>query len=94
MLGAEAEVVTLACRAFETVTGRAAKVSGKDAGTDASWINTLAGIPVVMFSPGEGPRAMDANESVRIDDLLLATAVVAQFIHDVLGVQPGEGSTP
>lgn len=87
VLDPDAPVIGLAARAFEAVAGRPARISGKDAGTDASWINTLAGIPVVMFSPGEGHRAMDANESVRIADLHLATAVVARFIHDILGTQ-------
>ena len=72
---------------LKAVTGRPAVVSGKDAGTDASWIHALAGIPAVMFSPGEGARAMDANESVRIADLHTATAVVARFIVDVLGME-------
>lgn len=70
--------------AFERVTGRAARIAGKDAGTDASWIHRLGGTPVVMFSPGHGPDAMNADESVSIDDLMTATHVVAEFIAAVL----------
>ncbi len=88
VLDGAALVVGQLAAAFEAVTGRQAVVRGKDAGTDASWIHALAGIPVVMFSPGEGARAMDANESVRIADLHTATAVVARFIVDVLGSEP------
>ena len=82
----KALVVDIACNAFEKVTGRKAVVAGKDAGTDASWINTLAGIPVVMFSPGDGKNAMNANENVAIADLVTATKVIAQIVHDVLAV--------
>lgn len=77
-------VVQVACSAYEKVVGKKPVVAGKDAGTDASWINTLAGIPVVMFSPGDGMRAMNADENVNIDDLIVATKVIGQIIHDVL----------
>ncbi len=83
------EIVRVTSSAFEKVTGRKAHVVGKDAGTDASWISKLGGTPVVMFSPGEGPRAMNADESVRIDDLITATQVVGQVIYDVLAETGG-----
>ena len=82
----DAQIVRVTCRAFEKVTGRTPNVVGKDAGTDASWISKLGGTPVVMFSPGDGPRAMNADESVRIDDLITATQVVGQVLYDVLAV--------
>ncbi|MBS0219635.1 MAG: M20 family metallopeptidase [Proteobacteria bacterium] len=77
-------IVNLTCRAFEKVMGKRPNVAGKDAGTDASWINVLSGIPVVMFSPGDGLKAMNADENVRIEDLIAATKVMAQIIHDAL----------
>lgn len=83
-LNDQAPIVDLTCRAFEKVMGRHPKVAGKDAGTDASWINVLAGIPVVMFSPGDGLKAMNADENVGIDDLIAATKVMAQIVHDIL----------
>jgi acetylornithine deacetylase/succinyl-diaminopimelate desuccinylase family protein len=84
MLDNDSQVVTLASNAFAKIVGRPAEIGVKDAGTDASWIYNLANIPVVMFSPGHGPSAMNANESVAIDDLIVATSVVAQFVLDVL----------
>jgi succinyl-diaminopimelate desuccinylase len=77
-------IIALMSDAVESVTGKRPQVRGKDAGTDASWINLLGGIPVVMFSPGDGPRAMNANESVSIDELIAATKVVARFTSSVL----------
>lgn len=77
-------IVGIASRAFEAVTGRKPEIAGKDAGTDASWINVLGGIPVVMFSPGNGPEAMNANENVVIDDLVTASKVMGRIIFDVL----------
>jgi len=79
-----APIVRVACKAFETVMGRQPTVAGKDAGTDASWINVLGQVPVVMFSPGNGLEAMNADENVGIDDLVAATKVMGQIIHDVL----------
>jgi succinyl-diaminopimelate desuccinylase len=79
-------IVTIASRAFETVVGRKPKIGVKDAGTDASWIYNLAGIPVVMFSPGDGLSAMNANESVSVSDVITATKVIGQIIADALTV--------
>ena len=81
----DAPIVQAACAAVQKVTGTWPVVAGKDAGTDASWINVLGNIPVVMFSPGDGKRAMNADENVTIADLITATKVVAQLTHDLLG---------
>lgn len=78
-------IVRSVCSAFEKVMGRKPTIGVKDAGTDASWINTLGNIPVAMFSPGDGMRAMNADENVTIVDLLAATKVVAQATFDILG---------
>lgn len=78
-------IVQIAVTAFEKVMGYRPAITGKDAGTDASWINALAGIPVVMFSPGNGKNAMNADENVVIEDLVNATKVIAQIACDVVG---------
>jgi hypothetical protein len=80
----EEPIVRIACGAFEKVIGRKPRIAGKDASTDASWIHTLSGIPVVMFRPGNGLEAMNANENVGIDDLVTATKIMGQIIIDVL----------
>ncbi|MEM7696106.1 MAG: M20 family metallopeptidase [Pseudomonadota bacterium] len=87
-IDADEPIIAETVDAFEMVTGRRPDIKGKDAGTDASWINTLGGIPVVMFSPGSGPDAMNANENVGIDDLVTATAVVTQLVVNILGARP------
>lgn len=89
VLDEHAPIVRIACAAFEKVVGRPAKIAGKDAGTDASWIDALTKIPVVMFSPGNGFEAMNADESVAIDDLVTATKVIAQIVHDILVTDGG-----
>ncbi len=86
MLDDDEAIVGIAARAFTKVVGKPPEIGVKDAGTDASWIHNLAGIPVIMFSPGDGLSAMNANESVSIDDMLTATKVVGQIIADVLEV--------
>jgi acetylornithine deacetylase/succinyl-diaminopimelate desuccinylase family protein len=84
MLEENAPIVAIAANAFEKVLGHRPEIGVKDAGTDASWIHSLAGIPVIMFSPGNGPEAMNANESVSIDDMVTATKVIGQIIVDLL----------
>ena len=84
-------IVTAVCGAFEKVMGRKPVIGVKDAGTDASWINTLGNIPVAMFSPGDGMRAMNADENVTISDLIAATKVVAQLTIDILGAKTLRG---
>ena len=100
MLDENESIVTIAAGAFEKVVGRKPEIGVKDAGTDASWIHGLAGIPVIMFSPGNGLNAMNANESVSIADMMTATKVIGQIIVDVLVTglvstgRPGEGRDP
>ena len=89
-IGPDDAVVKIFANAFKTVMGRDPIVAGKDAGTDAPFIAGV-GTPVVMFSPGNGFGAMNADENVGIDDLIAATKVVAQFIYDVL-VTPAKNS--
>ena len=84
MLDMSEPFIEVAATAFEKVAGERPRIGVKDAGTDASWIFNLANIPVIMFSPGDGMRAMNANESVSIDDMMFATEVVGQIISDVL----------
>jgi succinyl-diaminopimelate desuccinylase len=88
----EEPIVRIACGAFEKVVGRKPRIAGKDASTDASWIHTLSGIPVVMFSPGNGLEAMNANENVGIDDLVTATKIMGQIIIDVLADAGGRAA--
>ncbi len=81
-------VIEVVCKAFEKIVGQRPRVTVKDAGTDAPFIYTMTGIPVVMFSPGDGLAAGTVDESVAIDDLITATKVMAQVLFDVL-VDPG-----
>lgn len=80
-LDAEEPVIALLSNAYRSALGDEPVLDVKDAATEASWINLLAGVPVAMFSPGDGERAGNIDESVRIDDLVNATKVVSQFIR-------------
>jgi acetylornithine deacetylase/succinyl-diaminopimelate desuccinylase family protein len=85
LLDEQEPIIGIASRAFEKVVGTPPRIGFKDAATDASWINILGKIPVVMFSPGDGFCAMNADESVSVDDMIVATKVITQIICDVLG---------
>jgi acetylornithine deacetylase/succinyl-diaminopimelate desuccinylase family protein len=84
LLDADEPVIEVVGAAFEKVVGRRPRVAVKDAGTDAPFIYTMAHVPVVMFSPGDGLEAGTVDESVAIDDLITATKVMAQVLFDVL----------
>jgi acetylornithine deacetylase/succinyl-diaminopimelate desuccinylase family protein len=80
----EEAVVRSLCKSYFEVFGREPEIAGKDACTDASWIDQGLGIPVAIFSPGDGMAALTANESVEIEPLIAAVKVVALFLGDQL----------
>lgn len=81
-------------RAFKEVTGRAAKVAGKDAATDASWIVWQAGIPTAIFGPADGLKSLTADEFVDLEDVMTGVKVLAIFLARTLGGRTKPVDTP
>jgi acetylornithine deacetylase/succinyl-diaminopimelate desuccinylase family protein len=75
------------CRHASELTGEEIRAHGVPLYTDARHYSE-AGIPTVLY--GAGPRTMleanahRADEKLKIDDLALATKVVALTLHDIL----------
>jgi acetylornithine deacetylase len=70
----------IALRRALAARGRADAPRGMPFGTDASKIGR-AGIPAVVFGPGAVDDAHSAGESVALDDVALAAAVVADTVR-------------
>lgn len=79
--------------AHREVAGRPPEVAMSPSVTDAGWLSR-AGIPTVIYGPGELAEAHRPNESVAVDDLVTAARVMARFAGDWTGNRrPGDGMT-
>ena len=63
------------------VTGRGI-VSGFPAGCDARHLQNKAGIPTIIFGPGDLQFAHSIDERVDVEEYLAAIKVLALAIHD------------
>jgi acetylornithine deacetylase/succinyl-diaminopimelate desuccinylase family protein len=61
------------------VTGRAPVVAGRDAIMDGGWLHQ-AGIPTVVFGPGDKRVIHSPDEYVELDDVLVFAKTVALFL--------------
>ena len=73
--------VRLLARRHEEVTGTAPVIDVSPTVTDGGWFGA-AGIPAVIYGPGELRHAHAVNEQVSIDQLTRYTKVLLRFIHD------------
>jgi acetylornithine deacetylase/succinyl-diaminopimelate desuccinylase-like protein len=71
-------------RAFQVVHGRPSGLRGKAGATDASFIQALANVPIVLYGPGEGRLAHTADEYVVLDDLEKASHIYTLATLDLL----------
>jgi acetylornithine deacetylase/succinyl-diaminopimelate desuccinylase len=83
------QIVKALRRSFRAVTGREAEVVALPYWTDASSFVNIAGIPTVIFGPGELAQAHSAEEYVDIDALTTFAKVLAVLILDVCMSQRG-----
>jgi acetylornithine deacetylase/succinyl-diaminopimelate desuccinylase family protein len=81
------ETHPLAATAKETlrqVLGRPPKIGGKSAGTDASHLISMGGIPTVIIGPGEPRLSHTSREKARFQDVLAATEVYQKLASKIL----------
>ena len=71
---------------IEKVVGRAPKISVMMGGCDMRYFNA-AGIPTVIYGPGTIGMAHQADECVKVKDLITAAQVYALTAMRLLGVQ-------
>ena len=73
----DAAIVAAASTAITEVTGTPPHVEGMTYGADMRLLVNEAGIPTVLFGPGDVRRAHRPDECVPIDDLMIVARVIA-----------------
>ncbi|NJN18183.1 MAG: ArgE/DapE family deacylase [Oscillochloris sp.] len=71
------QIVQLSAAAFSDVSGKAPVYEGMTYGADMRLLRNVAGIPTVLFGPGDVRAAHRPDESVALEDLLTATRAFA-----------------
>ena len=79
-------IVTALADAAELVLGRRPEPSGVPYGSDMRLLTRWAGVPTVLFGPGDVRLAHGPDERVRIGDLERAARVLAALIVGFCGV--------
>jgi acetylornithine deacetylase len=87
MLPADHPLVTALLAAVRR-NGLPEKVTALTGSADPWFYQNLAGIPTVIFGPGSIVHAHAKDEQVRLDDILTAAAVLADFVEDFCRAQP------
>ncbi len=74
------ELATSLARSVRAATGRKATPKGLPAGTDMRLFVNQAGIPAVLFGPGDLRVAHAANEHVDLEDVAACAAVLTDWV--------------
>jgi succinyl-diaminopimelate desuccinylase len=82
----ESEIVLTVQDATELAIGRRAEATGMSGSTDARFL-IGAGVPTVIFGPGDASEAHVIDESIAIEDLRRGALAYAAVICRFLGVQ-------
>ena len=75
------EAVKMLASTHETVTGKQSIIDVSPTVTDGGWLGD-AGIPTVIYGPGDLRNAHAVNEKVSIEQLLEYTKVLTKFIYE------------
>ena len=73
----DSQMVVTTASAISDITGHAPRVEGMTYGADMRLLVNEAGIPTVLYGPGDVRRAHRPDESVPIDDLMTVARVIA-----------------
>jgi len=76
---------------LESVTGRSARITGRQGAADTRYLIRYGGTPTVIFGPGDTSQMHAANESVDLEDLVTATKALALTVADWCGIESIQG---
>lgn len=79
----QSPVVQAIINSYKTVLNKPPLIRGKSAATDASHL-VAAGIPTVIFGPGNSSFSHTANERVPLERVLLAAKIYGLTVMDLL----------
>ena len=85
-------IVEAVRRSFRTVTDREPVLSGRMGASDTRFLIQQGQTPTVIFGPGVTSQMHATNEYVPVDNVLIATKVLALTIYDWCN-QPPQGRT-
>jgi acetylornithine deacetylase/succinyl-diaminopimelate desuccinylase-like protein len=71
---------------FSEVAGHASNITGFTSGCDFPYLTRYAGMPGVIFGPGNATLAHTSSEQVELADVLAAGKTLAQVILRWCGV--------
>ena len=71
--------IQAAAHAYQAMTGRTAKIGKWDGCTNATYLCGVTGIPSVGFGPGEEALCHSTEETLSVDDLVVAAGVYAMI---------------
>jgi putative selenium metabolism hydrolase len=72
-------VIQAAARAYTAISGKPAKIGKWDFCTNATYLCGVTGIPSVGFGPGEESLCHSTEETLSVDDLVVAAGVYAMI---------------
>ena len=78
------QIVQATMESFEQVTGQKPKTTAKAACTDASHLFHKAGIPTVLFGPGDENFSHKPDEHVAIENIMLSTEIFVSIFGKLL----------
>ena len=84
LISEDQPIVQTAIKSFEQVTGQRPEIAGKAACTDASSLFHKAGIPTVLFGPGNESLCHRPDECVAIENIVLSTEIFISIFDKLL----------
>ncbi len=82
----DSPIVQTISRKFRELTGQEPEICGREGAADIRFLNMPGQTPTVIFGPGKTEQMHANNEWVLVDDVKMATKILAASIVDWCGV--------
>jgi acetylornithine deacetylase len=79
-------LITELSESFREIMGEAPIIEASPWGTDGGILSTVGDTPVVVFGPGTTEVAHDANEYINLEDMFIASEIIARTLIKWCGV--------